>query len=62
MENAYYTEQDRLEALRDAEGEDNTEPEAPDAPSCFSMKGEPFPGYNDLFACEPPSREDLELF
>jgi hypothetical protein len=48
MENAYYTEQDRLEALRDAEGEDNTEPEAPDAPSCFSMKGEPFP--------------DLELF
>jgi hypothetical protein len=62
MENAYYTEQDRLEALRDAEGEDNTEPEAPNAPGCFSMKGEPFPGYNALFACKPPSREDLELF
>lgn len=26
---------DRLEHLRDAEGEDNTDPDAPDAPGCF---------------------------
>lgn len=43
---------DRLEHLRDAEGEDNTDPSAPDAPGCFPR----IPTAEEFEAMEPSAR------